>query len=249
MEAMKIMDKFYLEHPTAGVKTMRNVLLDEGLQINVKCIRRLMRKMNIRAIYPLKSLTTAGKAEYKHPYLLRGLDIVRANQVWSIDISYIPMQYGFMYLAAIIDVYSRRILAWNITNSLETAASLEVLSEAIRLHGVPEIVNSDQGCQYTSKLWVDTLKGLDIKISMDGKGRAKDNIWIERFWRTIKREYIYLNPCENGIELYNGIKKFMHYYNHQRHHQGIDGEIPAQRYDENKKLTEKQQVKTRLKSA
>ena len=234
LEAMRVMDEFYLDHPTAGVKTMRSVLQDNDLCINEKCIRRLMRKMNIRAIYPLKSLTALGRSEYKHPYLLRGLNINHVNQVWSIDISYIPMRHGFMYLTAIIDVYSRKILAWNIGNSLETSVSLDVLSEAIRLHGVPEIVNSDQGCQYTSKSWIEALTGLQIRISMDGKGRAKDNIWIERFWRTIKREYIYLNPSENGLDLYRGIKGFMDYYNNKRHHQGINGEIPANRYEENR---------------
>ncbi len=228
---MEEMDKFIQEHPTAGVLTMRSMLLDKGMRVNEKCIRRLMRLMNIRAIYPMKSLSTlGGLASYKHPYLLRDLEINKANQVWCIDISYIPMKHGFMYLTAIIDVYSRKIMAWSISNSLDTNVSLDVLAEAIRTHGTPEIVNSDQGCQYTSKLWVETLKGLDIKISMDGKGRAKDNIWIERFWRTIKREYIYLNPCENGIELHLGVKKFMNYYNQERHHQGIDNEIPSQLY-------------------
>lgn len=234
-EAMKKMDRFYMEHPTAGARTMRQHLLDEGLHLNLKRVRRLMRKMGIDAIYPIRSLSKAGKASYIKPYLLRNLKVTRPNQVWSIDITYVPMAHGHMYLVAIIDVFSRRILSWKLGNTLDASESVEVFQQAIARFGTPEIINSDQGSQYTSGLWAEAC-GNTMKVSMDGRGRAKDNIWIERFWRTIKREYIYLNPCDNAIELRKGIEKFMQYYNTERHHQGIDNEIPERKYENNKLL-------------
>ena len=158
-----------------------------------------------------------------------------ANQVWSIDITYVPMAHGHMYLVAIIDVFSRRILSWKLGNTLDASESVEVLQQAIARFGTPEIINSDQGSQYTSGLWAEAC-GNTMKVSMDGRGRAKDNIWIERFWRTIKREYIYLNHCDNAIELRKGIEKFMQYYNTERHHQGIDNETPERKYENNKLL-------------
>lgn len=232
IEIMNIMDKQYTTFPTSGVRTMRSVLDDKGFCANKKRIRRLMQKMGITAIYPQKSLSKLGKAEYIHPYLLRHLNIDHSNQVWSIDISYIALSKGFMYLVGIIDWHSRKLLSWKLTNTLDTSSSIECLHEVIRTHGKPEIINSDQGCQYTSKLWVETLKNEDIQISMDGKGRAKDNIRIERFWRSIKQEYIYLHPCDNGTELYKGIKWYIDYYNNKRHHQGINNAIPAQYYQQ-----------------
>lgn len=196
-EAIKKMDRFYMEHPTAGARTMRQHLLDEGLHLNLK--------------------------------------VTRPNQVWSIDITHVPMAHGHMYLVAIIDVFSRRILSWKLGNTLDASESVEVLQQAIARFGTPEIINSDQGSQYTSGLWAEAC-GNTMKVSMDGRGRAKDNIWIERFWRTIKREYIYLNHCDNAIELRKGIEKFMQYYNTERHHQGIDNEIPERKYENNKLL-------------
>ena len=178
------------------------------------------------AIYPRKHLTVLGEKKYVHPYLLRNLEINRTNQVWEIDITYIPMQHGFMYLTAIIDVYSRYIVAWGLSNSLDADASLRVVKEAVAIHGKPGILNSDQGCQFTCKEYVEYLKGEQIQISMDGKGRALDNIYIERFWRTIKYQYIYLNPVNNGLELYQGIKKWINRY-HNRDHQGIERNKPA----------------------
>jgi putative transposase len=162
--------------------------------------------MNIRAKYPQKHLSDPGARKYIQPYLLRGLDINRVNQVWSIDISYIPMKQGFTYLCAIIDVRSRFIVGWNLSNTLDKSVCIDLVEESIRKHGSPEILNSDQGSQFTSAGWIELLKKNKIQISMDGKGRAKDNIWIERFWRTIKQEYVYLNPCNDGLELYKGIR-------------------------------------------
>ena len=164
-----------------------------------------------------------------YPYLLKGLDITRCNQVWEIDITYVPMAKGFMYLTAIIDVYSRYIVGWGLSNSLDAESSMEVLKKAVCSHGKPEIVNSDQGCQFTCKMYVDYLKKQEIKISMDGKGRALDNIYIERFWRTIKYQYIHLNPAPEGLSLYLGIKEWLVKY-HYKAHQGIARKKPAQLY-------------------
>lgn len=234
-EAMKRMDRFYMGHPTAGARTMQLHLLDEGLRVNPKRVRRLMREMGIDAICPIRSLAKSGKASYIKPYLLRNLKVTRPNQVWSIDITYVPMAKGHMCLESIMDVFSRRILSWKLGNTLDASESVEVLQQAIARFGTPEIINSDQGSQYTSGLWAEAC-GNTMKAGMDGRGRAKDNIWIERFWRTIKREYIYPNPCDNAIELRKGIGKFMQYYNTERHHQGIDNEIPARKYENNKLL-------------
>jgi len=227
LETMRHMDAYFLEHPTYGVLQMQDYLLGMGARINVKKVRRLLRKMGIEALYPKRNLSKLGKAKYIQPYLLRNLDIVRVNQVWSIDITYIPMAKGFMYLVAIIDVYSRFIVAWGLHNTLAAENSLDVLKQAITKYGKPEIVNSDQGSQYTSKLWVEHLKNEEIKISMDGKGRALDNIYIERFWRTVKQDYVYLNPAEDGLELHGGLRDFIKHYNFKKSHQGIGRQTPS----------------------
>jgi len=228
LEIMQIMDKHILEEPTAGVLTMQSMLSDNGIKAGYERVRRLMRKANIRPIYPRRHLTVLGEKKYLHPYLLKDLKINRPNQVWEIDITYIPMEKGFMYLTAIIDVYSRAIMAWGLSNTLDAQASLEVIKQAIKTNGKPEILNSDQGSQFTCLQYVDLLKKENIKISMDGKGRALDNIYIERFWRTIKYQHIYLNPAEDGITLYRGIKKWMERY-HNRNHQGINKK-PIEKY-------------------
>lgn len=220
LEIMQIMDKHILEEPTAGVLTMQSMLSDQGIKAGYERVRRLMRKANIRPIYPRRHLTVLGEKKYVHPYLLKDLEINHANQVWEIDITYIPMEKGFMYLTAIIDVYSRAIMAWGLSNTLDAQASLEVAKQAIKTNGRPEILNSDQGSQFTCLQYVDLLKKENIKISMDGKGRALDNIYIERFWRTIKYQHVYINPAEDGITLYKGIKKWLDRY-HYRNHQGI----------------------------
>ena len=230
LRIMEEIDKYYLEHPTAGVLTMVNMLFLLGFVVNPKRVRRLMRKMNIHAIYPQKCLSKGGKPKYIHPYLLRSLDITRPNQVWSTDISYIPMKGGFMYLYAVIDVYSRFIVGWTLSNTLSASNCKELMEDCIRVWGAPEIVNTDQGSQYTTKAWEDLLTKYDIRISMDGRGRCKDNIWIERFWRTIKQEYIYLNPAETVDELRKGIGEFIKFYNYKRPHQSLDRLLPAVEY-------------------
>lgn len=229
LHLMEVMDRLFTEDPTLGVLGMQYELAEMGLDYNVKRLRRLLRKMGIEPIYPKKNLSRLGQAKYIHPYALRGLSIDRANQVWAIDISYIPMKKGFMYLTAIIDVYSRYIVGWQVSNSLEKQTQTELLRQAVERYGIPEIINSDQGSQYTCAHWIDTLRGYKIRISMDGKGRATDSAFIERWFRTIKQKHIYLHPASNGLELYQVIDTFIKKYN-QRRHQGIERRKPIDLY-------------------
>ena len=222
---MTEIDKIHLKYPSFGIRRITQELREIGFIVNRKRVRRLMQLMRIATIYPKRNLSKLGKATYIRPYLLKDLKIEKANQVWQIDISYIPMKRGFMYLTAIIDVYSRYIVGWQLSNTLEKETQTLVMNEAIKKYGKPEIVNSDQGSQYTSNHWIGCMENHDIKISMDGKGRATDNIYIERFFRTIKYDYIYLNPVESGWELYEGIQDFIKGYN-KRSHQGINNQKP-----------------------
>lgn len=229
LNLMKRMDELFLKDPTLGVLGMQDELYDLDLYYNPKRIRRLMRKMGMEPIYPKRNLSRLGKAKYIHPYLLRNLKIDRPNQVWAIDITFIPMRRGFMYLTAIIDVYSRFIVGWQISNSLAKETQTEVLGEAISRYGKPEIINSDQGSQYTCEHWVSYLKARQIKISMDGKGRATDNAIIERWFRTLKQKHVYLNPAETGTDLFHGVTGFIRRYN-RRNHRGINRAKPIDRY-------------------
>lgn len=214
------MDKHLLRHPTEGVISMVDMLRDMGYPVGPKRIRRLFKIMGHQTIYRKKNLTKLGQREFIKPYLLRGMEITRANQVWCTDITYIPMARGFMYMTAFIDVYSRKIMGWGISNSMSKKWCLNVLADTIAKHGKPEILNSDQGSQYTSVEWTNFLEKNEIKISMDGKGRATDNVWIERFWKSLKYDYIYLNPCDDGFELFDGVQNHIEYYN-QKIHQTI----------------------------
>lgn len=220
-----------MDHCTAGVRSMVNMLKDNDLVVNPKKVRRLMRKMNIHAVYPTRSLSKHnGPVQYVAPYLLRGLSITSPNQVWSTDISYIHMKNGFMYMYAVIDVYSRYIVGWRLSNSLSASVCVELIEDCIGRYGAPKIINSDQGCQYTGNLWKSTLEAHGITISMDGKGRCKDNIWIERFWRTVKQEVVYVKPTSDCQELKKNITEFIDYYNNRRRHQGIDNNHPCDLY-------------------
>jgi putative transposase len=230
LRIMRLMDEEFLEHPTHGVLQMQDFLFTLGFLVNHKRVRRLLRKMGIMAIYPKRNLSKLGHAKYVRPYLLRGLTIDKPNQVWAIDITYIPMEKGFMYLTAIIDVYSRYVVGWDVFNSLDAENSLSVLQSAIARHGKPEIINSDQGSQFTCALWTEYVEIENIRVSMDGKGRATDNIFIERFWRTVKQDYVYICPSANGRDLYKGLDKFIDYYNNKKTHQGIDRMVPAVLY-------------------
>jgi putative transposase len=226
LDLMKSIDRQYLEHPYFGVQRMTDYLnMDLGHHVNVKRIRRLYRLMGLQTIYPKPITTKRDKTSYIYPYLLRGLKIERPNQVWQTDITYIPMHRGFMYMAAIIDVYSRKILNWSISNSMSKEWCVELLNDTVDQFGAPEIHNSDQGSQYTSDLYIKALRNHEIKISMDGRGRALDNIYIERFWRSLKQEKIYLNPANGGLELYQNVKEYIEFYNTKRRHSAI-GKIP-----------------------
>lgn len=228
LKMMRLMDEHILEDPTAGVLTMKDMLEEKGFKAGYERIRRLMRKAGITPIYPRRHLTVLGRKKYIHPYLLRNLKVDRPNQVWAIDITYVPMERGFMYLTAVMDVYSRMVIAWGLSNSLDAESSLGVVREAIGIYGSPEILNSDQGSQFTCADYIGLLKSHKIRISMDGKGRALDNIYIERFWRSIKYRHIYLNPAQDGIGLFRGIDQWIEKYN-RRKHQGI-AEKPMVRY-------------------
>ena len=226
---MRRIDALFLDDPTLGVLGMQDALRDEQLFYSVKRIRRFMRKMCLNTIYPKRNLSKLGKAKYVVPYLLRNLEINRTNQVWAIDITYVPMKRGFLYLTAIIDVYSRFIVGWQISNSLDKENQTMVLKDAIAKYGKPEIINSDQGSQYTSAHWLTTLKELGIQASMDGKGRATDNAFIERFFGTIKRKHIYLYPAQDGQALHHSVERFIKKYNNRRH-QGIKRQKPSYLY-------------------
>jgi len=232
LRIMRLMDEHYMERPSEGVLRMRDFLLTLGIPANHKRIRRLLRLMGIMAIYPKKNLSRLGQAKYIKPYLLKGLTIDHPNQVWAIDITYIPMPKGFLYLTAILDVYSRFVVGWSISNTLDAACCLNLTKEAIQRYGKPEIINSDQGSQFTCHEWIELLEKEEIKISMDGKGRAIDNIFIERFWRSVKWDYVYIKVPADGLELYNGLKDYMDYYNNRLCHQGIDHQIPARLYNQ-----------------
>jgi putative transposase len=231
LQVMRLMDEHNIQHPTHGILQMQDFLQNEHqITANYKRVQRLLRLMGIMAVYPKRNLSKLGHAKYIRPYLLRGLKIDHPNQVWAIDITYIPMAKGFMYLIAIIDVFSRYVVAWDVYNSLDAENALNLLKSAIAKHGKPKIINSDQGSQFTCAEWINYLTNKGIKISMDGKGRAIDNIYIERLWRTVKQDYVYLNPASDGLELYQGLKRFFTYYNTCKSHQGIDRQIPINKY-------------------
>ncbi len=226
---MEIMDKHLTDHPTEGVGSLLWFFLARQYPVGPKRIRRLLKLMGRQTIYRRKNVTKQGMKAFIKPYLLKGLDITHANQVWCTDITYIPMRNGFMYLTAIIDVYSRKIVGWGISNTLAASWCKQVLEEAIATHGTPEIINTDQGCQYTGALWTQYLEAQGIQISMDGKGRALDNVWIERFWRSLKYDYVYLNPADDGFELFKGVQNHIGYYHDKIHH--TTRETPNSRYE------------------
>jgi putative transposase len=231
LEIMRKMDEMYLEDPTRGTRRYSAELSAEGYKLGRDRVRTLMILMGINAIYPKPRTTVIDKTKYKYPYLLRNLNIERVNQVWEIDISYIPMRYGFMYLVSIIDVHSRYIVGWDISNTMEASWVVKTIKNAIEEHGAPEIINSDQGTQFTSDEYVEYIKSLKtVKISMDGKGRATDNAFIERFFRTIKYDRLYLNPSRDGHELFNACEDFINYYNLRRPHSSIGKVAPVKVY-------------------
>jgi putative transposase len=227
---MRLIDEQYLRTPFYGYPKMTEYLRQvKKYQVNPKRVYRLMQLMGLRAVAP-RPRTSRPHPEHKgYPYLLRGVDITRSDQVWSADITYIPMQRGFMYLVAILDWHSRYVLSWEVSNTLDGDFCLLALERALQ-HGQPEIFNTDQGTQFTAKAFTARLEQAKIKISMDGKGRVFDNIFIERLWRTVKYEHIYLSDYTTGLELVAGLANYFDFYNHQRFHQSLDYRTPAQVY-------------------
>lgn len=231
LSIMRIMDEMYLEDPTRGTRRYQADLALKGIEIGRDKARTFMQVMGIAAIYPKPRTTVIDATKYKYPYLLRGLKIKGPNQVWKIDISYIPMAIGFMYLCAIIDVYSRFIVGWSISNGMNADWVVSTIDDAIKTNGKPQIINSDQGSQFTSEEYTGFIKGLKrIKISMDGKGRATDNSHIERFFRTIKYDKIYLEPPVDGKHLYSICEQFINFYNYKRSHSSIGNVPPIKAY-------------------
>jgi putative transposase len=227
---MRWIDEQYLKTPFYGSRSMTRHLRRLGYRVNRKHIQRLMRLMGLEAIYP-KPKTSRPHPEHKiYPYLLRGLTIDHPNQVWSADITYIPMTRGFMYLVAVMDWYSRKVLAFKLSNTLDTDFCLEAVEGAIRRYGLPEIFNTDQGAQFTSRAFTDLLEQHQIRISMDGRGRVQDNIFIERLWWTTKYQYLYLHSFDNGTALRIGLEGWFRFYNQERPHQTFDILTPDEVY-------------------
>jgi len=227
---MRFLDEQYLKTPFYGVRRMTAVLTQGGFDVNEKRVRRLLRLMGLEAIYPKRNLSKPAPGHRIFPYLLRGLAVVRPGQVWAIDITYIPLAKGFLYLVAIIDLYSRYVVGWSLSNTLEATWVRDTVRTAIAEHGQPEILNSDQGSQFTAEVYINELKDNDIQISMDGKGRAIDNIFIERLWRSVKYEEVYLHPPQDGLDLYERLRCYFRFYNHERLHQSLDYRTPASFY-------------------
>lgn len=230
LEIMRNLDEQYLFTPFYGVLKLTEHLREQGYNINPKRVRRLMKLINWKTIYREPRTTIIEKAAYKYPYLLRNLKIEGNNHVWAMDITYIPMRKGFMYLCAIIDLHSRFVVNWSISNTMTKEWCVEAVNEAINKYGAPKIFNTDQGTQFTSELFTENLKNHGIAISMDGKGRAIDNVFIERLWRSVKYENVYLNVYENGLSLYRGLKDYFEFYNNKRFHENLDYKKPAQIY-------------------
>ncbi|MFH0883985.1 MAG: IS3 family transposase [bacterium] len=232
---MRRLDELHLTHVHAGSRMLCGLLRREGHRINRKKVRRLMAQMGLYALYPKKRRTSTPDTGHKvYPYLLNGLTIDRPNQVWCADITYIPLAKGFGYLVAVMDWFSRKVLSWRLSNTLDHLFCVEALNEALAKHGVPEIFNTDQGSQFTSEAFTKCLKDAGCKISMDGKGRWIDNRFIERLWRSLKHEDVYLNVYETMREAEKGIGKYLTFYNEQRPHQGLKHRTPDQVYQQNR---------------
>lgn len=227
---MEVIDRLYTQMPYYGVRRMTEALKQQGHKVNHKRVHRLMRLMGIEAIYPKPRLSKGKPAAPKYPYLLKHLKITRPNQVWASDITYIPMAQGFAYLVAIMDWHSRYVLAWQVSTNLESGFCVDTLERALAKYPTPEIFNTDQGSQFTSQPWGTALETADIRISMDGKGRFLDNIFVERLWRTVKYEDIYIKRYETVPELKSGLNAYFQQYNHQRLHQALGYKTPAQVY-------------------
>lgn len=235
LELMELIDKHFMECPWEGALRVTDWLrMDMGYKVNHKRIERLFKLMGLQTMGPRPNTSKPCKNHHVYPYLLRNLNAAHPNHVWAMDITYIPVKGGYLYLCAVIDLYSRYVVNWSLNNTMEASWCKAVLEEAVATHGKPEIVNTDQGSQFTSEEFANYVTGeLQIKLSMDGKGRAIDNIFIERLWRSVKYEHVYLFPAEDGIECYQGLKQYFDYYNKERRHQSLDRERPIDVYQQN----------------
>lgn len=230
-QLMRLIDEEYTRHPFKGVLRMTAYLRELGHSVNVKRVRRLYHCLSLEAVYSKpKWLSASDVSHKKYPYLLRDKVIDKPNQVWATDITYIRLKQGFVYLVAVMDWFSRYVLSWRLSNSLDTSFCLEALEEALMFYGFPEIFNSDQGCQFTSDAFTGLLLANDISISMDGRGRAFDNIMIERLWRSLKYEEVYLKDYQNILETKDNLMRYFLFYNEQRHHQHLGYKKPAELY-------------------
>ena len=230
LSLMRRIDELHLDYPFAGARMLRSLLVREGVSIGRRRVSTLMKRMGLTAIYRRPNTSKPSPGHKIYPYLLRGLKIERPNQVWATDISYIPMRCGFVYLAAIVDVFSRRVLAHRVSITMEADFCIEALEEALAKHGKPEIFNSDQGSQFTSCDFTDVLTTAGVAISMDGKGAWRDNIFVERLWRTVKYEEVYLRAYDSVPEARASIGRYLAFYNQGRPHSSLDGRTPDEAY-------------------
>jgi putative transposase len=227
---MRRLDRLHLEFPFAGSRMLRGLLAAEGCKIGRRHVKTLMRRMGIEALYRRPRTTKPEPGHKIHPYLLRGMAITRPNQVWAMDITYIPMARGFVYLAVVLDWFSRRVLAWRLSITMEAAFCVETLEDALARHGKPDIFNTDQGSQFTGSAFTGVLVKNDIEISMDGKGAWRDNVFVERLWRSVKYEEVYLRAYDSVSEARASIARYLDFYNGRRPHSSLDGKTPDQAY-------------------
>jgi len=230
LQVMRRIDELHLEHPFAGSRMMRDFLRREGLRIGRRHVATLMRKMGIEALYRKPHTSRKHPAHPVYPYLLRGLEITRANQVWAMDITYVSMARGFVYLAAVMDWHSRKVLAHRVSITMDTEFCIEALNEAITKYGAPQIMNTDKGSQFTSAEFIDTLKTNEIAISMDGRGQWRDNVFVERLWKSVKYEDVYLRSYETVSGMREGISCYLSFYNSRRPHRAHGGDTPDMVY-------------------
>ena len=231
-ELLRRLDELFLEQPFYGSRQMKRCLRRQGYDVGRKRVRRLMRILGIQAVCPRPRTSTPHPQHRIYPYLLRHLEITRPNHVWCADVTYIPVQRGFLYLVAVMDWASRKVLAWRLSNTLETDFCVEALEEALARYGAPEIFNTDQGTQFTSDEFTGRLQAAGVRISMDGRGRWMDNVFIERLWRSLKYEQVYLADYATGREARSGIAWWMEFYNHRRPHSALEDRTPAEAYDD-----------------
>lgn len=227
---MRLIDVLYLKAPFYGHRSMTNELKKMGEEVNKKRIHRLMKNMGLVAMYPKPRFNALLKEEYKYPYLLSNLKITKPNQVWGTDITYIPIETGYLYLVAILDLFSRYVVSWVLSNNMEVDFCIEALKNALKTGFKPDIVNSDQGAQFTSKAWTSLLRHEGITISMSGKGRCWDNIFVERLWRTLKYEEVYPKEYATGIEAQQGLNWYFNFYNLERIHTSLGLRVPKEAY-------------------